>query len=113
MDYGVALNEMQHIINQLDKAMDSLEYIDQNNAEIDFISIGEDLKIAIDTLDMIIKNMGRSNDKSMLESARDSIEEIKYNLNDSKGISVKIEELETAKGAIIDIKTRIDLRGRL
>lgn len=62
---------------------------------------------------MIIDSMEDSNEKSMLEKAKDNITYASLDIIDNAVIFDKINRLVDAKGTIIDIKAKLDIDGRL
>jgi hypothetical protein len=62
---------------------------------------------------MIIDSMEDSNEKSMLETAKDNITYASVDIIDNVIIFDKINRLVDAKGIMIDIKAKLDIEGPL
>ena len=106
MDYDGILIELNFLIERLDGLMDFM--IESTNEVIDIGNVNYELKNAINKLDIVIDSFEDSNEKNMLETAKDHITYASVDIIDDADIFNKINRLGIAKSILLDIKTKLN-----
>jgi predicted MarR family transcription regulator len=107
MDYEDISIELNVLIDRLDSIRDIM--LESTKEVIDIGNVNYELKNIILKLDRIIDSMEDSNEKSMLETAKDHITYASLDIIDNVIIFDKINRLVDAKDIIIDIKAKLDI----
>jgi predicted MarR family transcription regulator len=111
MDYEDISIELNVLIDRLDSIRDIM--LESTKEVIDIGNVNYELKNIILKLDGIIDSMEDSNEKSMLETAKDHVTYASLDIIDNVIIFDKIKRLVDAKDIIIDIKAKHDTDGHL
>ena len=111
MDYDGVLIELNFLIERLDSILDIM--IESTKEVIDLGNVNYELKNAINKLDIVIDSLEDSNEKSMLETAKNNITYASVDIIDDADIFNKINRLGIAKSILIDIKTKLNGKGLL
>jgi hypothetical protein len=106
MDYYSVLIELNFLIKRIDGVMDIM--IESTKEIIDIGNVNYELKNAINRLDIVTDNLGDSDEKSMLEKAKDYITYASVDIIDDADIFNKINRLGIAKSILIEIKTKLN-----
>ena len=111
MDYYNVFVELNFLIERLDGVMDIM--IESTKEVIDIGNVNFELKNVINKLDIVIDSLEDSNEKFMLETAKDHITYASVDILDEVDIFNKINRLGIAKSILIDIKTKLNGEGLL
>ncbi len=111
MDYDGVLIELNVLIERLDSLMDIM--IESTKEVIDIGNVNYELKNTINKLDIVIDSLEDSNEKSMLETAKDNITYASLDIMDDADIFNKIKRLGIAKSILIYIKLNWNGKGFL
>jgi len=111
MDYYNVFVELNFLIERLDDVMGIM--IESTKEVIDIGNVNYELKTAINKLDIVIDSFEGSDEKSMLEKAKDNITYASVDIIDDADIFNKINRLGIAKSILIDIKTKLNGEGLL
>ncbi len=111
MDYDGVLIELNELIERLDSLMDIM--IESTKEVIDIGNVNYELKNTINKLDIVIDSLEDSNEKSMLETAKDNITYASLDIMDDADIFNKIKRLGIAKSILIYIKLNWNGNGLL
>ena len=111
MDYDGVLIELNELIERLDSLMDIM--IESTKEVIDIGNVNYELKNTINKLDIVIDSLEDSNEKSMLETAKDNITYASLDIMDDADIFNKIKRLRIAKSTLIYIKLNWNGNGLL
>jgi hypothetical protein len=111
MDYDGVLIELNVLIERLDSLMDIM--IESTKEVIDIGNVNYELKNTINKLDIVIDSLEDSNEKSMLETAKDNITYASLDIMDDADIFNKIKRLGIAKSILIYIKLNWNGKGLL
>ena len=111
MDYDSVLIELNELIESIDGVMDIM--IESTKEVIDIGNVNYELMNTINRLDIVIDSLKDSNEKSMLETAKDNITYASLDIIDDVDIFNKIKRLGIAKSILIDIKTELNGKGLL
>ena len=106
MDYYNVLIELNFLIKRIDDVMDIM--IESTKEIIDIGNVNYELKNAINRLDIVIDNLEDSDEKIMLEKAKDNITYASVDIIDDADIFNKINRLGIAKNILIEIKTKLN-----
>jgi hypothetical protein len=102
MDYDSVLIELNELIESIDGVMDIM--IESTKEVIDIGNVNYELMNTINRLDIVIDSLKDSNEKSMLETAKDNITYASLDIIDDVDIFNKIKRLGIAKSILIYIK---------
>ena len=111
MDYDGVLIELNVLIERLDSLMDIM--IESTKEVIDIGNVNYELKNTINKLDIVIDSLEDSNEKSMLETAKDNITYASLDIMDDADIFNKIKRLGIAKSILLYIKLNWNGKGLL
>jgi hypothetical protein len=111
MDYDNVLSEFNFLIEKLDGIIEIM--IESTKEFIDVGNVNYELKNIINKLDVVIESLEDSNEKNMLETAKDHITYGSVDILDDADIFNKINRLRIARSILIDIKTKLDNEGHI
>ena len=96
------LIELNELIESIDGVMDIM--VESTKEVIDIGNVNYELMNTINRLDIVIDSLKDSNEKSMLETAKDNITYASLDIIDDVDIFNKIKRLGIAKSILIYIK---------
>ena len=111
MDYYEVLIELNFVIERLDGVRDIM--IESTKEVIDIGNVNYELINAINKLDIVIDNLEESNEKQLLETAKDHITYASVDIIEDGDIFNKIKRLGMAKHILITIKTNLNREAHL
>lgn len=111
MNYDSVLIEFNFLIEKLDGIIEIM--IESTKEFIDVGNVNYELKNVINKLDVVIESLEDSNEKNMLQTAKDHITYGSVDIIDDADIFSKINRLRIGKNILIDIKTKLDSEGHI
>ena len=105
MDEEVILVELNFLIEQLNSIIDIM--IESTREVIDTGNVNHELKDAVNKLDIIIDELNYSNDKIMLETAKDHITYASLDILDDSDIFYKIRRLKSAETILLEYRSKL------
>ncbi len=107
MDYDRVLSELNTLIKSLDGLIDIM--VQSTKAVIDTGNVNYELKKDIDRMDIVIDSIEQSDEKIILETAKDHITYASVDILDEVDIFNKINRLKIAKSILINTKTKWEI----
>ncbi len=111
MDYDSVIIEFNFLVEKLDDIIEIM--IESTKEFIDVGNVNYELKNVINKLDDVIESLEDSNEKNMLETAKDHITYGSVDVIDDADIFNKINRLRMARNILIDIKTKLNSEGHI
>ncbi|MGZ7070712.1 MAG: hypothetical protein ACXVHN_07825 [Methanobacterium sp.] len=109
MNHENILIELNHLIHGLDSIIDIMH--ESTKEVIDTGNVNYELKNVINKLDQIIDRIEESDEKNMLETAKDNVTYASLDMIDNVDIFDKIHRLRDSKRILMDIKAKWDVNG--
>ncbi len=107
MDYDRVLSELNILIKSLDGLIDIM--IQSTKEVMDTGNVNYELNKDLDRMDIVIDSIEQSDEKIILETAKDHITYASVDILDEADIFNKINRLKIAKSILINIKTKWEI----
>ena len=111
MDNNSVIIEFNFLIQKLEGIIDIM--IESTKEVIDVGNVNYELNNVINKLDVVLESLEESNDKNMLEAAKDHITYASVDIIDDPDIFNKISRLQIARTILMDIKSKMNSEGHI